>query len=207
MKRSAFTLVELLVCVAVTLLLAALLIPVAGSLRNRSRETACASNLHGLAMAGHLFAADWGGFFPTSRLANGDQFTEPGLREYLGNDKFSKLFTCPVLARLHSIPEGGQTYTVSLAATNNIASWGDTPLRRLNRVEAPSKMAWIMDGAWLASSNWFSSAVLPSDRGRFEFPHRGCQNVVFVDGHVERISPRDERWNDETSTFWTGRTP
>ncbi len=46
MKRSGYTLVELLVCVAVIGLLIALLMPAVQSAREAARDTQCKSNLH-----------------------------------------------------------------------------------------------------------------------------------------------------------------
>lgn len=61
--RRAFTLLELLVVIAVTALLAALLFPVFAGARDRARQTACVSNLRQLALANQMYASDADGHY------------------------------------------------------------------------------------------------------------------------------------------------
>lgn len=58
MTRSGFTLVELLVVVAVIAVLAGILLPVFASVREKGRQTHCVSNLHQLNQAFSLYADD-----------------------------------------------------------------------------------------------------------------------------------------------------
>jgi prepilin-type N-terminal cleavage/methylation domain-containing protein/prepilin-type processing-associated H-X9-DG protein len=62
MKRQAFTLIELLVVIAVIAILMALLMPALNLARDQGRKMVCSSNLHSLALANNLYAAnndDW----------------------------------------------------------------------------------------------------------------------------------------------------
>lgn len=63
--RSAFTLVELLVVIAVLSLLAALLFPSFAKARSQARRTACVSNLKQIGMAFHMYRQDFDGGLPT----------------------------------------------------------------------------------------------------------------------------------------------
>ena len=60
----AFTLIELLVVIASVALLAALLLPVFGTVRERGRQTACLSNLHQLSLATFQYAQDCDDHYP-----------------------------------------------------------------------------------------------------------------------------------------------
>ncbi len=60
----AFTLVELLVVVAIIGLLMGLLVPVLGKARGVARSLVCLANLHRLTMAGRMYAEDQGAFPP-----------------------------------------------------------------------------------------------------------------------------------------------
>ena len=57
-KRYAFTLIELLVVITIVSLLAAILLPVFASVRARSQQTVCVSNLRQLGLAVALYAQD-----------------------------------------------------------------------------------------------------------------------------------------------------
>jgi prepilin-type N-terminal cleavage/methylation domain-containing protein/prepilin-type processing-associated H-X9-DG protein len=63
-RRQGFTLVELLVVVAVLAIIAALLFPLFARAKERSRTAACASNMKQLAVAWHLYASDYDETFP-----------------------------------------------------------------------------------------------------------------------------------------------
>jgi prepilin-type N-terminal cleavage/methylation domain-containing protein/prepilin-type processing-associated H-X9-DG protein len=66
MGRRAFTLVELLVCIAIIAVIAALLLPAVQASREASRRTHCASNLRQLGLAMHGFGSAHGHFPPQS---------------------------------------------------------------------------------------------------------------------------------------------
>lgn len=65
--RAAFTLVELLVVVAILSLLAALLFPVFDRAREKGRQAACLSNLRQIGMAFAMYGSDWDERFPDRR--------------------------------------------------------------------------------------------------------------------------------------------
>ncbi len=62
--RRAFTLIELLVVIAIIAVLAAILFPVFAQVRDKARETTCASNLKQFGIAFSMYASDYDGIFP-----------------------------------------------------------------------------------------------------------------------------------------------
>src|SRR5439155_25625600 len=62
--RWGFTLVELLVVVAIIALLAGILIPVFAQAREKGRQTYCLSNLRQMGAAMMLYTEDHDGFYP-----------------------------------------------------------------------------------------------------------------------------------------------
>jgi len=87
-ERRAFTLVELLLVVAIVAMIVALLLPAAFSLRQRARSTACLSNLRSLQQASLAYSTDSSGWLIDARLPHG------------GNDQGSDQSFVDVLARL-----------------------------------------------------------------------------------------------------------
>jgi prepilin-type N-terminal cleavage/methylation domain-containing protein len=68
-----FTLMELLVVIAVMGLLAAMLFPVFAQAREAARRTTCLSNLRQLAAAHHLYVQDYDELLPAWFVPDGDQ--------------------------------------------------------------------------------------------------------------------------------------
>lgn len=81
--RRAFTLLEILVTVAIIGLLAALLLPVLSRVRELGRRTSCVSNLHQVGLGFAMYRTDHGQFPP--------QFSDLG-RSYAGD---VQVFICP----------------------------------------------------------------------------------------------------------------
>jgi prepilin-type N-terminal cleavage/methylation domain-containing protein/prepilin-type processing-associated H-X9-DG protein len=73
--RVAFTLLELLVVVAVIAILAALILPALASARDASRRAACVGNLRQTGLAIHVYADDYSGNIPYGPKA--PPFTSP----------------------------------------------------------------------------------------------------------------------------------
>ena len=63
-RFAGFTLIELLVVIATIAVLAAVLFPVFGSVRERARQTTCASNLRQIGIGMALYSQDSDGLYP-----------------------------------------------------------------------------------------------------------------------------------------------
>lgn len=66
-RRNAFTLIEILVVVAIIAMLAAILFPVFGRAREKARQSSCTSNLKQIGLALKQYAQDFDGSYPTSK--------------------------------------------------------------------------------------------------------------------------------------------
>lgn len=88
-KRSpGFTLVEILVVIAVMAILAAILFPVFAQTRARARQASCASNLSQIGRAGMMYVMDHDERFPTCYYTSGPPYVvdpRTSLQPYIKN--------------------------------------------------------------------------------------------------------------------------
>ena len=100
-RAAAFTLIELLTVIAVIGVLAAILIPAVGKVRERAHQTQCVSNLRQLAVAATMYASDHKGDYPA---LNGETEGAPQvpwfeqLRPYIDDEasrQSIELINCP----------------------------------------------------------------------------------------------------------------
>lgn len=68
--RRGFTLIELLVVIAIIAILAAILFPVFARAREKARAATCQSNLKQLGLGHLMYATDYDGCFPDSRVTS-----------------------------------------------------------------------------------------------------------------------------------------
>jgi len=181
---AAFTLIELLIVVAILAILAALLIPVARSGISKSQQATCLANMRQAAILVIQYAADNDGNFPATggNLSWDDYMMQAGLitnfdmtRQGCPANK-SKLSAC---------------FGFNYMQLGNLDSLSVSQRKGL-QVEKPSETVMLSDGhfwqlpdpksnpAWpnlvyWDDSFWFGKAAPPG--------HGEYVNVVWVDGH------------------------
>lgn len=122
-RSAGFTLIELLVVISIIALLAAILFPVFARVREKARQTSCASNLKQIALGFQQYQQDYDGRFPhawdsDAALINTATCTTPKnclladptddpvvwpakLMPYL---KSRQVFSCPSVSKMRSSP-------------------------------------------------------------------------------------------------------
>lgn len=202
-RQKAFTLVELLVVIAVISVLAGLLLPALQGAVAQARTIQCTSNLRQIAMGIASYTDDNAGWFPVSHRNDG----RPGrwrteTSSYAGVegalDVFSVklrtgIFLCPEF-KLDLSPkyfcEGGYGWNNSYMGTSDVSATANFRRQRLSGVRLPTKTILCGDTSDTLSSPgafWEPAMLLRpgapnpnpvSDR------HRGNANMVWADFHV-----------------------
>lgn len=220
----AFTLVELLTVIAIIGVLAAILFPVLGMVRDRAKLATCTSNLRTIGQALHMFAGEHKGYLPASRETlglkpNGDaimgDYWYVKLKPYMdwgdGGGKNSA-GVCPAADY-----KSGSNY-----ALNSKIAGGEHGVY-LTTITLPAK-AMMVTEAWATGEARIYFAEYENGRNYgMSYPHgtRNVQsrlgvqgeraNVLFVDGRVQAMTPEqipaDPKLRSKViwESFWRGQ--
>ncbi|EIP97415.1 prepilin-type N-terminal cleavage/methylation domain-containing protein [Opitutaceae bacterium TAV1] len=167
---TAFTLIELLTVIAIISILAAIIIPTVGAVRERARKAKGASELRQMGIALRMYADEHKGLGPPSEATRhfwraNKKFVNMGaLLPYMGFADNPAIITPEILLSPGSTPaqyakykamsatdnSGGCTYCMNQDATNTALSTKDLPPRRV--VLHDSSYWW--DNSYNGSDNW-----------------------------------------------------
>jgi prepilin-type N-terminal cleavage/methylation domain-containing protein/prepilin-type processing-associated H-X9-DG protein len=184
-KKSGFTLVELLVVIAVIAILASLLLPALGKAKGRAHTISCMNNLRQIGLATQLYIQDHEDELPQSQHTNASWIAS--LAPYLGG---TNVYRCP------KDPHPTRQYTYAI---NDFLLVGMVPGKSFHRADSiPSPVDTLfMTEAHeqnTHSDHYHFTATDPSEGGYgpLEFSlqvavrrHDQKANYVFVDSHVE----------------------
>jgi prepilin-type processing-associated H-X9-DG protein/prepilin-type N-terminal cleavage/methylation domain-containing protein len=216
--RKAFTLVELMVVIGITGILAGLLLPTLCKAKAQSRSAACSSNLRQIGFGLSMYVGDFHQY-PTDTKWMGTAlpwYTNQSLMPYAADQR--KIFFCPA-HRLTDRPIADSRYfNPSSYGYNSLGSgrWAGARLGLGFSSDGPISETWVRvpsdmiafgdsgtDTAWdlrlnpnvetqpeRGDNQTTSNSWLPSDR------HRGGANILFCDGHVEYANQR--QWIEKT---------
>lgn len=204
-SRAGFTLVEMLVVLAIVGILAAILFPAFSSVREASHKAGCASNLKQVGLAIQLYTHDNGGYLPSYHPSPANCSWADRVFRYL---KSEEILWCPAFeegeyrAGCAPVEEVGGVrlkYDGSYSLnTLEDAIWevGRTqPSVPQQRVRRPSETILVLDGTGSGYVNPGIHKAMASvdELEKLNVPdrHGGGDNVLFADGHVKWLRLTD----------------
>ena len=185
-KRFGFTLVEMLVVVAIIAIMAAILYPVYAGARRKVRQTVCATNLRQLGMAISMYSQDHDGLPPIG----GYNYIEPNtsrlVRVYWEDDLLSAayvktltIFQCP--------NDSLRDYRAAYGVNRYVMGWGISPL--YDSAPYPSHTVMVTEKV---GTDWIAwpptDEIINGQKNPYYYPldprHENQINILFVDGHI-----------------------
>lgn len=192
-RLRAFTLMELLVSIAIIAVLAAVLLPVFGAALERSRRSPCSSNLRQLGTAVTAYLGDWDGRYPWAWQNDYvDRGESPALCQVLDRyESDQRLCQCP--------SDIGETFP------RDPFGWKrrTPPIWKMSRAHSSYVyfgVGWAprpgnMDGRTASSVKKPTQTILLTEirpwHGPFRFDEmymssQGKYNILYCDGHIGR---------------------
>ena len=211
-KKTGFTLTEMLVTISIMSLVMAILLPVLGRSRAEGKRIKCLSNLRQLCVAARTYAFDNDDYYPiaymtdpnpydsTSITISWDFITEKNFDTNAKEVKPGVLWGRQTIDKVQQCPEFkgsdnsnsqycGYNYNTSFIG-HGANEFCKMPVK-MTQVRKPEECALFGDGEYYGGSNNFMRSPFKSSCDKFNFRTAGAQgyrhggqtNVLWCDGH------------------------
>lgn len=205
MRNTAFSVVEVIVIVAVVSLLAALLMPAVQSVRERAGLVGCLNNLKQLGFAFQSYASDHEGYLPRTETPApsgvGTVVWPHHVAPYLESD-FSRVQADEALARKspficpaeRELVKPYITYAIN-RQLREIGGAGEMAYIKQTAIRSPSKYAVLSD-AYKSFHQYNDRARKLRDWNFLDRRHGGKPNILYADWHAAPLGEEIVGLND-----------
>ena len=199
--RNEFTLIELLIVIAIIAILASMLLPALGKARDMAKKASCLNNIKQVGTAALFYFEDYNYVLGYSIAPAGRRFDEYltaastvtcpqyiKTNSFLGGTKDTGSvcnFSCPAVSA--ETMRAGGTNSKYFAFTGSYASiginkvWYTNELRNKNLFTRPDRLSYFMDSY---GNVVYSNAVYEAQYAP-RFGHGNSANVFYLDGHAD----------------------
>lgn len=224
-----FTLIELLTVIAIIAVLAAILFPLAGTLREQARASSCMSNLHQLYVSAKVYKEDEGGYPPAllgyaevGIVSGGNCDTARSTGIFYDGTNAPVVNGAPCLARADSLLNGflyrEQVKDINLFKcpnnTNTSRSVATVALFPPRPPDWPSGAEWIGDRLAAAGCPtvsglgtvdcWTSGPLSGQPKYFYVWDSYDISPMIGTNGQVVRDSSNNPIYERRYSIDWTG---
>jgi len=187
-SRSGFTIVEIMLVLALISILAAFLLPMFMHGREMSYKVVCANNLRQFSVAFNLYSQDWSGFWPCPGGLAGDrsywaQTGNGGLQSYVKQRGIKSIWCCPCLTEWRS-KYPARTYSMNsyLRTPCDVEYYSCVNFLcgiKVGRINEPRRTILLYEGLQL-TVGWEGTPL-------YEYIYR-CANWQYVRGYVDKVA-------------------
>ena len=207
-----FTLIELLIVVAIIAILAALLLPALNKVRDRARTISCLNNLKELSRVMHFYANDYKNYSITRQ--NSSPWPNWLVNYHYVRTHREPFLFCPTLRDQSTSSSTPQWHTYGhnyIAWEDHHKFWVDRGFGRfaiindgstsmylhLTGIKKPSQLPHFADTVNLNYSPPLGSWMCPlrhqNGTEMISYHHAGNSNIAFIDGHAATHSPQETK--------------
>lgn len=220
MGRKFFTIIELLVVMAIISIIASILLPALTQARAMAKSSSCLNNKRQIAQAGMAYLEDYNGYYPLAcdplnmEIPNWSD----NYNAYMGGKgkrdeviiRKPKVWGCPALAKWDTLSTAGYAnhgriiLNITYLETANPKFGSYVKNSRVTNVSTqPLTMECVQKQYFVNLTYWYFTNLVPYNES-LEFRHNQGMTMSFCDGHAAIIKERNSKY---LNNWYNGELP